>query len=114
MVEGLTCYMNEKITNIKYSDGAYMSMYKAVKRLISIIGEEELIKIVQQGDYKLLEKTLTEKSGMPDKSNLIVTQMDVMNKYIPSNIKLNNEDYMKYMEAEIDIFFRILFTRNFR
>lgn len=41
MVEGLTCYMNEKITNIKYSDGAYMSMYKAVKRLISIIGEEE-------------------------------------------------------------------------
>lgn len=57
---------------------------------------------------------MTEKSGMPDKSNLIVTQMDVMNKYIPSYIKLNNEDYMKYMEAEIDIFFRILFTRNFR
>lgn len=107
VVEGLTCYMNEKITKVEFSNGAYESMYKAVKRLIAIIGEEELINIVQQGVYNLLESILAEKSGMPEKSNLMVTQMDVMNKYIPSGIELNNEDYINYMEAEIDLFFSV-------
>lgn len=107
IIEGVNCIVNEEIIGIPYLKDGYIREYRFAKRLVAILGKEELIRILSEENMDYFKKALIEKSGLPEEVEKIMLYAEVSNSSLVESDNSNIDTLRQYMEAEINIFFGV-------